>query len=396
MINMNNDRINDSNKQKCNEPETAGSMYDVAVSRGRVIIKTSVIGIFTNLMLVAFKATVGFLSNSIAIILDAVNNLTDALSSVITIVGAILGGRKPDKKHPLGHGRTEYLSAMVIAAIILYAGIQSFVESVDKMFNPEEVSYSTVTMIVVASAVIVKLILGRYVKRKGQQVHSDSLIESGTDALFDAIISAAVFGSAVLFLLTGLSLEAYVSLVISVFIIKSGFEMLRETLDEILGRRVPEELTSSIKKTICEDEDVHNAYDLILHNYGPTKSIGSVHVEVDEDMTACDIDAMERRIAHNVLLRHGVLMTGIGIYSRNTKDEAAMAMRKTIEDIVMSHEGVLQMHGYYHDKKTNTVNLDIIIDYDIKTRQELFDHIDSELKEKYPDYNFSIVQDIDI
>ncbi len=372
------------------------SSYDIAASRGRRIIRTSIIGILANLALSGFKAAAGLAANSIAIVLDAVNNLTDALSSAITIVGTMLAGRKPDKKHPLGHGRSEYLSAMIIAILILYAGITAAVESVDKLFHPKDPEYSTVTLVILAVAVVVKLVLGRYVKSQGEKVHSDSLKESGTDALFDALISAAVLASAIVYMLTGLLLEAYVSLAISAFIIKAGLEMLFDTLDDIVGKRAPEELTGKIKETICEDESVFNAYDLILHSYGPTRTIGSVHVEVDETMTAYEIDAMERRIAHNVLLKHGILLTGIGVYSRNMNDDAAMAMRRDIENIVMSHEGVREMHGYYLDKEKQTVNLDIIIDYDIKTREELFRHIRDELVARFPDYLFSIVQDIDI
>ncbi|MCR5686162.1 MAG: cation diffusion facilitator family transporter [Lachnospiraceae bacterium] len=374
----------------------SASSYDIAVSRGHEIIKTSVVGILANLALSGFKAVAGLAANSIAMVLDAVNNLTDALSSAITIAGTMLAGRKPDKKHPLGHGRSEYLSAMVIAILILYAGITAAIESVDKMFHPKDPEYSAVTLVILAVAVVVKILLGRYVRAQGEKVHSDSLKESGADALFDALISAAVLVSAVVYMLTGLLLEAYVSLAISVFIIRAGLGMLFDTLDDIMGKRAPEELTSKIKETICEDECALNAYDLILHSYGPAKTIGSVHVEVDESLTAYEIDAMERRIAHNVLLRHGILLTGIGIYSRNMSDDAAIAMRRDIENIVMSHEGVLQMHGYYLDKENHTVNLDIIIDYDIKTREELFDHIRDELVARFPDYLFSVVQDIDI
>ncbi len=372
------------------------SSYDIALDRGKQIIHTSIIGILANLFLTAFKAVAGLAANSIAIVLDAVNNLTDALSSAITIAGAILAGRKPDKKHPLGHGRSEYLSAMIIAVLILYAGITAAIESVDKIFHPKEPDYSAVTLVILGVAVVVKLVLGRYVKAKGEKVHSDSLKESGTDALFDAVISTAVLLSAAVYMLTGLLLEAYVGLAISAFIIKAGLEMLFGTLDDIVGKRAPEELTKQIKETICEDESVFNAYDLILHSYGPTKTIGSVHVEVDEKMTAYEIDAMERRIAHNVLLKHGILLTGIGVYSRNMSDDAAIAMRRDIENIVMSHEGVLEMHGYYLDKEKHTVSLDIIIDYDIKTREELFGHIRDELIARFPDYRFSVVQDIDI
>ncbi len=239
-------------------------MIDSAENRNRVIIRTSVIGILANIMLVIFKAAVGLLSHSIAIILDAVNNLSDALSSVITIVGAKLANKLPDKKHPLGYGRIEYLSAMIVSAIVLYAGITSLVESVKKIIHPEEADYGWVTLVILAAAIVVKLVLGRYVKAQGKKVNSGSLIASGSDALFDAILSASVLACAILYLTTGLALEAYVGVVISAMIIKSGIEMMVDTLNDILGQRSDPELSRRIKQLVCEEEGVRGAYDLNL------------------------------------------------------------------------------------------------------------------------------------
>ena len=205
-------------------------------NRDSIIIKTSIIGILTNVLLAAFKAAIGLMSNSIAVILDAVNNLSDALSSIITIVGTKLAGKLPDKEHPLGYGRIEYLSALTVAGIVLYAGITSAVESVKKIFNPEVPDYDTIALVIIAAAVVVKIVLGKYVKAQGEKVNSGSLVASGADAMFDAVLSFSVLVSAILFLTTGISLEAYVGAIISGFIIKSGIDMIRETLDEILGQ----------------------------------------------------------------------------------------------------------------------------------------------------------------
>lgn len=367
-----------------------------AKNRDAVIVRTSIIGIIANIFLAAFKAAVGILSNSIAVVLDAVNNLSDVLSSVVTIAGTKLAGKKPDKKHPLGYGRVEYLSAMIVAAIVLYAGITSLVESIKKIINPETPDYSAVSLIIIGSAVFVKIFLGIYVKKKGQSVNSGSLIASGSDALFDAILSASVLVSAIIFMLTGISLEAYVGVLISAFIIKSGVEMLAETLDEILGKRVDRDYLAKIRKTICEDELVTGAYDLILHSYGPEKYIGSVHVEVPDTLTANEIDVMERRIAGNVYQKHGVLMAGIGIYSVNHDNEEIGEMRKTISEIIMSHEGALQTHGFFVDMENKTINFDVIIDYGFDKREELFEHIYDDVRKAYPEYEIFMNLDIDI
>ena len=375
--------------------EQTESLETLQANREQVIVRTSIIGIAANIFLAAFKAAVGLISHSIAVVLDAVNNLSDALSSVITIIGTKLASRKPDKKHPLGHGRIEYLSAMIVAAIVLYAGLTSLVESIKKIIHPETPNYSIVSLIIIASAVIVKLLLGNYVKKKGEEVNSTSLIASGADALFDAILSASVLVSAVIFMIWHISLEAYVGVLISCFIIKSGIEMLSETLDDILGSRVDRELMSQIRKTICEDKAVHGAYDLILHAYGPEKYYGSVHVEVPDTMTADEIDLMERRIAQNVYLKHGVAMTGIGIYSMNTSDDEIKSMRTNVTRIATSHEGVLQVHGFYADTEKKTLNLDVILDFALDDRVGTFEQIKKEIQQAYPDYEIRLALDID-
>lgn len=372
------------------------TIEEMQSNRDQVIVRTSVIGIIANVFLAAFKAVVGLVSHSIAVTLDAVNNLSDALSSVITIAGTKLASKKPDKNHPMGYGRIEYLSAMVVAAIVLYAGITSLVESIKKIIHPEKPDYSIVSLIIIASAVIVKLALGRYVKAQGEKVKSGSLIASGSDALFDAILSGSVLLSAIIFKLTGLSLEPYVGVVISCIIIKSGIEMLKETLDDILGSRADREFVKEIRKTICEDEAVSGAYDLFLHSYGPEKFYGSVHVEVPDTMTADEIDLMERRIAANVFNKHGVAMTGIGIYSVNTTNDKVKKMRSDITHMINQHDGVLQIHGFYVDLEKKTINLDVILDFELEDRTGTFNAIRDEIQKAYPDYKLFMAMDIDV
>ena len=369
---------------------------DVSGDRQRIIVRTSIIGIIANVLLAGFKAVVGLAANSIAVVLDAVNNLTDALSSVITIIGAKLAGRKPDRDHPLGHGRYEYLSAMVISAIVLYAGITSLIESVKKIIAPEIPDYSTVALVVIASAVVVKLVLGRYVQAKGKQVNSGSLVASGKDALFDAILSASVLAAAVVFMLTGISLEAYVGVVISVVIIKAGIDMLRETLDDILGHRPDPELSRAIKATVVEDPLVLGAYDLLIETYGPDLTVAAIHVEVPDTTSAAQIDEMTRRLQLIVMQRHGVALATVGIYALNTTDDKITAMRSDVTEIVMGHEGVLQMHGFYVNEEQRCIVFDVILDFALVDRQALRDHIVSDIQKLYPDYTVAVTLDRDL
>ena len=265
-------------------------------TREKTIIKTAVIGIVANILLASFKALVGFASHSTAMVLDAVNNTTDAISSIVTIVGTKLANRKPDKKHPLGHGRIEYLSEMIVAALILYAGITALFRSVEKVLVPAEVDYSTAYLIVVSVAIAVKIILGLYVRRQGRKAKSDLLVSSGTDALFDAILSTAVLASAIVYLVSGINIEAFVSIIISIFIIKTGVEIIREAVDDMLGHRVESELTKKLKECVIAFPEVYGVYDIILHNYGPDIYLGSLHIEIDDTMTADKIDSLTREI----------------------------------------------------------------------------------------------------
>ena len=372
--------------------------YDVAAlaaDREKIIVRTSVIGIITNVFLAAFKAAVGLISHSIAVILDAVNNLSDALSSVITIIGAKLGAKKPDKKHPLGYGRIEYLSSMMVAAIVLYAGITSLVESVKKIIHPEAADYQTVSLIIIAVAIVAKLLLGGYVKKQGEKVNSGALIASGKDASFDAIISASVLASAVIFLIWGISLEAYVGVIISAVIIKAGVEMMIETLNDIIGQRGDPEISKRIKQLVNEEPEVRGAYDLTLFNYGPDKHYGSVHIELPDTMTVDEVDSLTRKVQLKVFQNTGVILTGVGVYSYNTTNDEAAVIRNTIQKKIMSHEWALQMHGFYVDTINKTIRFDVVVSFDIDHREAL-SIMQEEVRELYPDYAIHIVPDVDV
>ena len=364
-------------------------------NREKTIVRTSIVGILTNLLLVGFKATVGLISNSIAIILDAVNNLSDALSSVVTIIGAKLGAKQPDKKHPLGYDRIEYLSSMIVAALVLYAGITSLVESVKKIIHPEAAEYSTVTLIIISVAIAVKLILGLYVKKQGKKVNSGALSASGSDALFDAILSGSVLASAIVYLIWGVSLEAYVGVVIAGFIIKAGVEMMIETLNDIIGKREDAETVKELKQIVREEEAVLGAYDVTLFNYGPNKNYGSVHIELPETMTVDEADRIIRRIQANVYQKTGVILTGVSVYSVNAKDSEAGRMREAIEKAVRSHEWALELHGFYADLKEKTVRFDVVLSFDVD-RKEALKTMYEEVGALYPDYRLLIVPDTDV
>lgn len=363
--------------------------------RDKVIVRTSVIGILANILLASFKAVIALAANSIAVLLDAVNNLSDALSSIITIVGTKLASKLPDKKHPLGYGRIEYLSAMIVSGIVLYAGITSCVESIKKIIHPEEADYSTVSLIIIAVAVLVKIVLGQYVKGQGKKVNSGSLIASGADALFDAILSASVLASAIIFITTGLSLEAYVGVVISGFIVKAGVEMMIDTLNEILGVRADKDLTNKIKKILSSDEHVRGAYDLVMYNYGPDRNYASVHIELPDDMSVREVDKLTRKLETDVYRETGVVVAAVGLYSYNTKNDEALEIQNAVRKIVLAHDWAIQLHGFYVDLETKEMTFDVVISFEVNAKESLA-ILQEELHNAFPEYNIAVSPDIDV
>ena len=370
-------------------------MDKVEASREKTIVKTSIIGIIANVFLAGFKAVIGLMTHSIAIVLDAVNNISDAGSSLITIVGTKLAGREPDKKHPFGYGRIEYLSAMIISVIVLYAGITSLVESVKQIIHPETPEYNTVSLIIVAVAVVVKIVLGRYVKSVGVKVNSDSLINSGQDATLDSVISASTLVAAGIFLIFHISLEAWLGAIISLVIIKSGIEMLRDTISQILGERNDVELAAGIKETVMSFPDVQGVYDLVLNNYGPDTWNGSVHIEVPDTYSAAQLYQLLREIMTKVYQEHHVILTAIGVYSVNTHDEEIIRAKKQVEEIVFSHEYVRQLHGFYLIKEPKTLRFDIVVSFDAKDRRAVYEEAIADVRKAFPDYALQVAMDTD-
>lgn len=364
-------------------------------SRDRIIVRTSIIGIVANFLLAGTKAIVGMLANSIAVLLDAVNNLSDALSSIITIAGAKLSARKPDRNHPLGHGRIEYMSALIISFIVLYAGATSAVESVKKIIEPEPADYSVMHLVLIGAAVVVKIFLGTYFKRQGRKVNSTALVASGTDATFDAILSTSVFASALIFMITGLSLEAYVGVIISGFIIRSGIELLRDTLDDILGKRADSDLSRKIKEIACSEPEVYGAYDLFLNNYGPDKNYASIHVELADTMTVEQVDVLTRRIQERVYAETGVIITGVGVYSYNTRDDEAAHIRNRVQELVMEHEWALQIHGFHVEPENRTMRFDVVFSFDKEPSQGVAE-IMEEVGKEFPGYHVAVIPDVDL
>lgn len=362
------------------------------MNRSQEIIRTSWIGIVTNVLLAGFKAVVGVLASSVAIVMDAVNNLSDALSSVITIIGTKLSQRPADRKHPFGFGRIEYFCAIIIAVIVLSAGITSLIESVKKIFHPTEPEYTTVTLVIIVVAIVVKLVLGQYVKRKGQQLKSDALIASGSDALFDAVITLATLVSAGVMLLWNVSLDGILGALISLVIIKAGIEMLASPVNELLGTSIPAELSKQIIKETSDFEGVHGVYDLILHNYGPDVKIGSLHINVYDTMSAHEIHGLTRKITTYMYEHHGIIMT-VGVYAVATGDNRRAELQSKVMQSLAAHNDIVQVHGFYYSEKDQMLSVDVVPDISVHDDAALISQLTEEIQPLVPDMQVVIVVD---
>ena len=363
------------------------------MERNKKIIKASIYGIIVNILLVIFKAIVGLIANSIAIVLDAVNNLTDAISSIITIIGTKLSSKKPDKKHPFGHGRIEYFSSVIIAIIVLIAGVVFAKESIEKIISPTLADYSFATLIVITAAIFVKFFFGTYLKKQGKTLNSGSLTASGIDSISDSIISLSTFIAALISIIWKISLEGYLGVIISILIIKSAIIILKETIDQMIGTRADSELTNKLKEKISSYQGVFGVYDLILHNYGMNKIIATAHIQVKDEMNAREIHRLTRKISFDIFNEYGIILT-LGIYASNEEEEYK-EIQEYLKRILEEYETILQIHGFYVDEQDKNISFDLIFSFDEKNPEAIIEKIKTKLKEKYSKYEYNVIIDTD-
>jgi len=246
--------------------------------------------------------------------------------------------------------------------------------------------------VVIVVAIVVKLVLGQYVKRKGLQLKSDALIASGSDALFDAIITLATLVSAGIMLLWGVSLDGILGALISLVIIKAGIEMLASPVNELLGVSIPAELTSEIKKEVSAFEGVHGVYDLILHNYGPDVKIGSLHINVYDTMSAHEIHALTRKITNHMFDKHGIIMT-VGVYAVATGENRRAELQTKVIQALTAHKEIVQVHGFLYSEPDRLLSVDVVPDLSVHDDAALVSQLTAELQPMVPDMQVSVVVD---
>lgn len=352
-------------------------------SREGIISATSGLGIVVNLIIAAVKVIIGLMSSSIAIVSEGVNNLADALTSVLTFVGTKLAAKHPDEKHPFGYGRVEYLTSLVIAVLILVTGIEMLKSSVELIIHPEELTISYISLVIVAVTAVIKFFLGAYTIRMGKKADSSALEAVGIECRNDSFISVITIVSAIFFLVTSKSIDAYVGVFTSLIIIRAGFEVLKDTISDILGRPGENELANTLYKEIRATEGIVNAADMMLHNYGPDRYSGSVNVEIDQKKTVGEIYQFLHKLQLRIMHEHNVVMV-FGIYAVDNDHNEVRELRKIINKYVVSKEHVKSYHAVYMEPDTDRIYCDLVVDYELTDWDALGQEFKAYLGGYYP------------
>ena len=362
--------------------------------RTKKIIKVSVVGIITNLALTIFKAFLGIITGSIAISVDALNNLTDAISSLITIIGTKLASKQADYEHPYGHGRIEYFTSVVIGIIIFVVGVTAFKESVVKIIAKSEITYTYITFIILSLTIITKYCLSKYFVKSGNNLNSLSLIASGKDALVDVFISLSTLISALINYFFHISIEGYIGLIIALFIIKTAYGVVKDTINYIIGNRVDYTLIKKIREMVSSYPEVLGVYDLVFHNYGPNIIIGTFNIGVRDDMMAREIHILTKKIIYDIYHDFGVNVT-IGVYALNDKKKY-LKIENNLKEIVKKYREIKEVHGFFVDYENNTIYFDLTVDFSCRDKRKIKDLVISDLNSKYPKYKYYVVIDNDM
>ena len=359
-----------------------------ANERRKKIIGVSIIGIVVNLLLGVLKAVLGLLSGSIALISDALNNITDSSSSLITIVGTKLAAKAPDKQHPFGHGRTEYLTSLLIGGIVFLTGFQSLINSVKAVFNKEDINTDITTVIIIIATIAAKVLLGTFTENSGKKLNSTALIASGADAKNDAVVSVVTLISSILYMFAKISVDGIAGVIISVFILKTAYEVLSDTIKKLLGERVDGEMVRGIKDIVRNTEGVINCFDLILNDYGPDFYTGSINVEIEDNRSIGEMYPILHEAQTKIYNKYNVFLV-FGFYSVDVDDERYIKIKSLLQNYKDNERHIINYHGIVIDEKDKTIYCDITKDFDI-TGETIIENVNRILKEEFSEYNIHV------
>lgn len=342
--------------------------------RGKYGTLSSIVGIICNILLFALKYTIGTLSNSISIVSDAFNNLSDGASCIVTLLGYKMAAKPADKNHPFGHGRMEYLVSLIIAAVILVMGLELLQDSFNKVLHPEDVRFSAAALIALIASIGVKLWMSVFNTQLGNKINSSAMLATAKDSRSDVFATAAAALALICSMVTDFPIDGIMGLLVSVLILKAGLEIIKDNVDELLGKPADPELIEKIRGIVCSDERIIGVHDMIIHSYGPGNIIGSCHAEVKstEDFVAAH-DLIDR-IEHEIHKKLKIAMT-IHMDHIEVDNEQINACRRLLADILSGISDGLKFHDFRTVTGDTRVNLifDLVVPFEI-------DYSDDELK----------------
>lgn len=351
--------------------------------RTRCGLLSGITGIILNILLVAGKLTVGIIAGSVAIIADAVNNFSDAASSVITLIGFKLAGQKPDKEHPFGHGRIEYVAGLIVSVLIIFMGFELGKSSVEKIITPEKAEFSYVAMGVLIASILVKFWMFYFNRKIAKRINSPSIKATATDSLSDVVATSVVLVALIVGQYTDLPIDGIAGLVVALFIFKAGWGAVKSTQAPLLGRPMSKELAEEIDKLALEHDDILGIHDLVYHDYGPGRAIVTFHAEVPADGNLMDthalIDHIEREIGEKFGIEAVIHMDPIVV------DGDTEEMRTLVEGVVKGINPEATIHDLRIAEwdKIHNVYFDVIMPYGMELSDEqIAEKIKADIKEK--------------
>lgn len=355
----------------------------------------AVVGIFLNICLFTGKYLAGFLSGSIAIMADAFNNLSDAGSSFISLIGFVFSGKKPDLDHPFGHGRIEYLAGLGVSFLILLMGVELAKNSVQKILHPVSVQISTLSIAVLSASILVKLYMAYYNHAIGKKIRSATMAATATDSLSDAAATTVVLLAMLFLSVTGINIDGYCGILVAVFILAAGIGAAKETVSPLLGQAPDPEFVKEIKELVMQHEEVLGIHDMAVHDYGPGRVMVSLHAEVSGDGNIYElhdlIDRIERELKEKLHCETVIHMDPIDVGNVKTVE-----MKEEMVKLVKAIDERLTIHDFRMVTGTTHHNMifDVVIPADFKlSQEELKDIIQKKVWEKWPDYY--VVIDVD-
>lgn len=356
---------------------------------------SSIVGIICNVLLFLIKYAMGTLSHSISIVSDAFNNLSDCAGCLVTLLGYKMASKPADKNHPFGHGRMEYLTSLIIAALIIFVGIELLKNSVEKIINPVEIRFSFAVLISLVFSIAVKLWMAVFNVELGKKINSSVLTATAKDSKSDVIATSATLIALICSLFTALPVDGVMGLLVSVFILKSGYDIVKDTVDELLGKPADPEIINHIKEYVLKNDKIIGIHDLIIHSYGPGNMIGSCHVEVKSNESFTEVhdivDSIEREIHNNL----NILMT-IHMDPIEVNDMLTNKCKKLVNNIIHSIDSSLDLHDFRIVSGESHTNLifDLVVPFECKySNEELKQKIDMQLSKENINYYTVIVFD---